>query len=74
MKGGIGSASKQLADDIVIGAVVVVNAYCEIVDPQNQQIIAGTRSHIESGFLFTDSGLLGNTTIAEKAGVSEKKT
>jgi L-aminopeptidase/D-esterase-like protein len=64
MKGGIGSASKQLADDIVIGAVVVVNAYGDIVDPQNQQIIAGTRSPIESGFLFTDSGLLGNTTIA----------
>jgi L-aminopeptidase/D-esterase-like protein len=74
MKGGIGSASKQLADDIVIGAVVVVNAYGDIVDPQNQQIIAGTRSPIESGFLFTDSGLLGNCCIAEKARVSEKKT
>lgn len=64
MKGGLGSASKQLGDDIVIGALAVVNAYGDIVDPQNQQIIAGTRNPIESGFLFTDSGLLGNTTIA----------
>jgi L-aminopeptidase/D-esterase-like protein len=64
MKGGLGSASKQLADDIVIGALAVVNAYGDIIDPQEQQIIAGTRNPIGSGLLFTDSGLLGNTTVA----------
>jgi len=64
MKGGLGSASKHLADGIVIGALVVVNAYGDVFDSQEQRIIAGTRSPIEPGLLFTDSGPFGNTTIA----------
>jgi len=64
MKGGLGSASTQLANDIVVGALVVVNAFGDVVDPQTQQVIAGTRSPIEPGLLFSGSGPFGNTTIA----------
>ncbi len=64
MKGGLGSASTQLANDIVVGALVVVNAFGDVVDPQTQQVIAGTRSPIEPGLLFPGSGPFGNTTIA----------
>jgi L-aminopeptidase/D-esterase-like protein len=64
MKGGLGSASTQLANDIVVGALVVVNAFGDVVDPQTQQVIAGTRSPLEPGLLFPGSGPFGNTTIA----------
>jgi len=62
MKGGLGSASLKLNDGTLVGALVVVNALGDVVDPQTQQVIAGTRNSLETGFLSTDP--LGNTTIA----------
>ena len=62
MKGGLGSASMQLSDGSIVGAIVVVNALGDIVDPQTQQIVAGARNPGGSGFLATNP--FGNTTIA----------
>jgi L-aminopeptidase/D-esterase-like protein len=62
MKGGLGSASMQLADGTLIGAIVVVNALGDIIDPQTQQIVAGTRNPSGDGFLA--SSPFSNTTIA----------
>jgi L-aminopeptidase/D-esterase-like protein len=42
LKGGIGSAS-EAAGDVVVGALVAVNAFGEIVDPQTGEIVAGVR-------------------------------
>lgn len=61
MKGGLGSASATLGDDIIVGALVIVNAAGDVIDPQTRQIIAGAR-HPQSGFLFSNP--IGNTTIA----------
>src|SRR5438105_5624302 len=44
MKGGLGSASTQLPDGTEVGALVVVNAFGDILDPQTQQVVAGTRT------------------------------
>lgn len=41
IKGGLGSASMQLPDGTMIGALVVVNAVGNIVDPGSGAIIAG---------------------------------
>src|SRR5579863_2184278 len=62
MKGGLGSASMQLSDGTLVGALVVVNALGDIVDPQTRQVIAGARNPDSSGFLTANP--LGNTTIA----------
>jgi L-aminopeptidase/D-esterase-like protein len=62
MKGGLGSASMQLRDGTWIGALVVVNALGDIVDPQTQQVIAGGRTPLEA--CFQDANPFGNTTIA----------
>jgi L-aminopeptidase/D-esterase-like protein len=43
MKGGLGTASLDLADGVVVGAVVAVNALGDVVDPATGQIIAGAR-------------------------------
>jgi L-aminopeptidase/D-esterase-like protein len=44
MKAGIGSASIALADGLVVGAIVVVNAVGDIIDPQTGQVVAGARA------------------------------
>lgn len=61
MKGGLGSASTQLPDGTLVGAIVVVNALGDILDLQTQQLIAGVRNPA-GGFVFDNP--VGNTTIA----------
>jgi L-aminopeptidase/D-esterase-like protein len=63
MKGGLGSASMKLAGGTLVGALVVVNALGDIIDPQTQQVIAGTRQ-IGDGDASFSSNPFGNTTIA----------
>ena len=62
MKGGLGSASTQLSNGTLVGALVVVNAVGDVIDPQTQQIIAGARNPSGQGFLAINP--FGNTTIA----------
>lgn len=42
-KTGVGSASFVIGDNLVIGALVVVNALGSVVDPRTSKIIAGAR-------------------------------
>ncbi|HAK44297.1 MAG TPA: peptidase [Spirochaeta sp.] len=73
MKGGLGSASIKVGD-VIIGAIVAVNCFGNVIDPSNGKIVAGVRP--EGGGDFMDpthymkqligSGinpLGGNTTI-----------
>ncbi len=62
MKGGLGSASTQLPDGTLVGAIVVVNASGDVIDPQTQQVIAGTRKPTEADLQSLNP--FGNTTIA----------
>jgi L-aminopeptidase/D-esterase-like protein len=62
MKGGLGTASVRLADGTIVGAIVVVNALGDVIDPRTQQVIAGTRHPQGTGFMATSP--FGNTTIA----------
>ncbi|HYB00137.1 MAG TPA: P1 family peptidase [Ktedonobacteraceae bacterium] len=62
MKGGLGSASTLMSDGTLVGALVVVNALGDIVDPGARQIIAGARNPAGEGFLA--ASLTANTTIA----------
>jgi L-aminopeptidase/D-esterase-like protein len=41
MKSGIGTASIHINPELVIGAIVAVNAFGDVIDPANNQIIAG---------------------------------
>jgi L-aminopeptidase/D-esterase-like protein len=62
MKGGLGSASTLLSDGTLVGALVVVNALGDVIDPQTQQVVAGARNPAGQGLLATNP--FGNTTIA----------
>src|SRR3989442_11078891 len=61
MKGGLGSARMRMDDGTLVGAIVAVNAFGDVIDPQTQQVIAGTRSPM-GGFIASNP--FGNTTIA----------
>ena len=41
VKGGIGTASLDLGDGLIVGAIVAVNAVGGVVDPETSEIIAG---------------------------------
>ena len=43
MKGGVGTASITLPSGLVVGAIVVVNAAGDVLDPQSGRVIAGVR-------------------------------
>ncbi len=62
MKGGLGSASTQLPDGTLVGALVVVNASGDVIDPQTQQVVAGTRKPTAADLHLLNP--FGNTTIA----------
>jgi L-aminopeptidase/D-esterase-like protein len=51
--GGIASASIKLATGATVGALVVVNAFGDLVDPASGQILAGARKPGGRGFLNT---------------------
>lgn len=44
MKSGIGTASTEIGAGVVVGAIVAVNCFGDVVDPSNGQILAGART------------------------------
>lgn len=44
MKSGLGSAAVSLGEELVVGAVVAVNAFGDVIDPATGEILAGARS------------------------------
>ena len=75
MKGGIGSASLEIGAGVLVGAIAAVNAFGDVINPENGQIIAGVRSadvgplHIGAPGYFADTlqvmkTLIGRTALA----------
>lgn len=72
-KSGLGTASQQIGDGVIVAAVVVENAFGDVIHPKTGEIIAGPRRSNGEGFLstsellkggqFKGTGLLSNTTI-----------
>jgi L-aminopeptidase/D-esterase-like protein len=65
-QGGIGMASADLGGGLVVGAVIAVNAFGDVVDPSTGQILAGARSQRGEGFadtLATMKGMAGKTFL-----------
>ena len=60
MKGGIGTASMDIGGGVIVGALVAVNAFGDVVDPQTGAILAGARSRKKS-LQLGDPGYFGDT-------------
>ncbi|GAC1578457.1 MAG: P1 family peptidase [Ktedonobacteraceae bacterium] len=63
-KGGLGSASTTLTDGTLVGALVIVNAFGNILDPQTQQVIASERTPFLKEDVPSSANPFSNTTIA----------
>ncbi len=57
MKGGLGSSSIKGKDDLVVGAIVAVNAVGDVKDPNTNETIAGGRNY-ETGEWIDSCGYL----------------
>jgi L-aminopeptidase/D-esterase-like protein len=53
MKAGLGTASVDLGEGLLVGAIVAVNAFGDVIDPQTGQIMAGARPLDGTGFADT---------------------
>lgn len=60
MKTGIGTASIQ-AGGLIVGALVAVNAFGDVIDPQGGQILAGARSTNLGPLKLGQAGYFGDT-------------
>ncbi len=73
MKSGIGTASLEIGAGVLVGAIVAVNAFGDVIDPADGQIIAGARSkdvgplHIGAPGYFADTLLVMKTLIGRTA-------
>jgi len=69
MKSGLGTASQHLGRGLVVGAIVVVNAFGDVIEPRTGRILAGARSlqtgplHLGSGAIFADTLELMKTLV-----------
>jgi len=73
-KCGLGTASIRIGKGIVVGAIVAVNAFGDVIDPETGAILAGTRKPVVGGFVNTVKQMQGdpeqtvlglaNTTLA----------
>jgi len=52
-KSGQGSSAVRLKNGLIVGALAVVNAYGDVVDPSSGEVIAGVRDPQGSGYLPT---------------------
>jgi len=53
-KGGVGTASLATAEGLIVGALAVVNAFGDVIEPTQQKIVAGARES-PSSHRFIDS-------------------
>jgi L-aminopeptidase/D-esterase-like protein len=69
MKAGVGTASMSIGGGVVVGALVAVNAWGDVIDPKTNQIIAGLRSgkvgplHVGKQVDFADTLSMMKSTV-----------
>jgi L-aminopeptidase/D-esterase-like protein len=66
MPAGVGTASIDLGGGLVVGALVAVNAFGDVVNPRTGEILAGARALTGGGLadtLATMKGLVGKTVL-----------
>lgn len=70
MRGGIGTAAVRLPGDVVVGAVVAVNALGDVVDPSTGETIAGVRTEDGTALVDVRALLRSETPIHDVAGTN----
>lgn len=74
MKGGEGSSSAQLPGGVVVGALAVVNAFGDVLDPRAGDIVAGARNpagdppFVDTYALLKERAEMGQLTFGRQDG------
>jgi L-aminopeptidase/D-esterase-like protein len=58
MKGGVGTWAVNLPGGVIVGALVVVNAFGDVLDEHTGQVLAGARDPATGRFLNTADALI----------------
>jgi L-aminopeptidase/D-esterase-like protein len=66
MKSGIGTAAIDIGAGVQVGAIVAVNAFGDVIDPQSGEIVAGARS-LKKGPLKIGKGKFADTLQVMKS-------
>ncbi len=61
MKSGLGTASMEIGSGVIVGAIVAVNAFGDVIDPQTGAILAGARSAKVGPLKFGTEGEFADT-------------
>ncbi|HVP20738.1 MAG TPA: P1 family peptidase [Anaerolineaceae bacterium] len=67
MKSGIGTASLDLGAGILVGAIVAVNPFGDVIDPDTGAILAGARSLSAGPFKIGEPGAFADTLSVLKS-------
>jgi len=69
MKGGVGTSSIRGPDGLIVGTLVVVNAFGDVLDPVSNQILAGARKSKKSSQLANSSRWMKQGVTRKQFGV-----
>ena len=72
MKGGVGTASIQMADGLIVAAIVAVNAVGDIIDPATGTVVAGVRTSDGKG--LADARRLLRSGALPRAAIGQNTT
>lgn len=69
MKSGVGTASIEIGAGVIVAALIVVNAFGDVVDARTGQIIAGARTLQDGTIKIGDHGYFADTFAVMKTSV-----
>jgi L-aminopeptidase/D-esterase-like protein len=67
VKSGIGTAAMQIGGGVVVGAIVAVNAFGDVIDPATQRILAGVRPLQKGPLRIGGDGVFADTLSIMKS-------
>lgn len=72
MKSGIGAASVDLGDEVIVAALAAVNAFGDVIDPASGRIIAGARASTVVEQLISSQDYFANTLVEMQACIHQE--
>ena len=64
LKGGIGTAAERTVSGITVGALIAVNSFGEVVDPDSGRVVAGPRGEAPGSFVDTLEALRSRSPLS----------
>jgi L-aminopeptidase/D-esterase-like protein len=74
LKGGIGTAAEKTASGVTVGALIAVNSFGEVVDPEDGRVIAGPRGERAGSFESTLEALRTRPALSPFAAAPSNST